>query len=50
MRGIQAKLREIEAEDPASKPFATHMRSLVANFDLKRYMNVLEALRNDDDL
>jgi hypothetical protein len=50
VRGIQAKLRQIEADDPASKPFTTHMQSLVANFDLKRYMNVLETLRNDDDL
>jgi CheY-like chemotaxis protein len=49
VRGIQAKLRQIEADDPASKPFTTHMQSLVANFDLKRYMNVLETLRNDDD-
>jgi CheY-like chemotaxis protein/anti-sigma regulatory factor (Ser/Thr protein kinase) len=50
VRGIQAKLRQIEADDPASKAFTTHMQSLVANFDLKRYMNVLETLRNDDDL
>ena len=44
VRGIQAKLREIET-DPTNKPFATHMRTLVANFDLKRYMNVLEGMR-----
>ena len=47
MRGIEAKLKEIEAEDPANKPVAGHLRTLVSNFDLKRYMNVLEALRND---
>ena len=45
VRGIQAKLREIEAEDPANKPLAHALRALVANFDLKRYMNVLEAMR-----
>jgi len=50
VRGIQAKLRQIEADDPANKPFTNHMQSLVANFDLKRYMNVLETMRNDDDL
>jgi hypothetical protein len=44
VRGIQAKLREMEA-DPTNKPFATRMRTLVANFDLKRYMNVLEGMR-----
>jgi signal transduction histidine kinase/CheY-like chemotaxis protein/purine-cytosine permease-like protein len=44
VRGIQAKLREME-NDPGNKPFASRMRTLVANFDLKRYMNVLEGLR-----
>jgi signal transduction histidine kinase/CheY-like chemotaxis protein/purine-cytosine permease-like protein len=44
VRGIQAKLREMEA-DPANRPFADRMRTLVANFDLKRYMHVLEGMR-----
>jgi CheY-like chemotaxis protein len=44
VRGIQAKLREME-NDPGSRPFATRMRALVANFDLKRYMHVLEGIR-----
>jgi signal transduction histidine kinase/CheY-like chemotaxis protein len=47
VRGIQAKLQEIEVEDAANKPFTAHMRSLVANFDLKRYMSVLEAMRKN---
>ena len=47
VRGIQAKLHEIEAEDPSNTPFAKHLRQLVANFDLKRYMNVLEAMRKN---
>ena len=47
VRGIQAKLQEIEAEDPSNTPFAKHLRQLVANFDLKRYMNVLEAMRKN---
>ncbi len=46
VRGIQAKLRQMEEEDSANRPFATQLRGLVANFDLKRYMNVLEAMRN----
>ena len=44
VRGIQAKLLEMES-DPTNKPFANHMRTLVANFDLKRYMHVLEGMR-----
>ena len=47
VRGIQAKLTEIETEDPSNKPFAKHLRQLVANFDLKRYMHVLEAMRKN---
>jgi hypothetical protein len=47
VRGIQAKLRQIEADDPASKPVTSHLQALVASFDLKRFMNVLETMRND---
>jgi hypothetical protein len=47
VRGIQAKLNELEAKDPASKPFATHLRKLVANFDLKSYMQALEVMRKN---
>jgi DNA-binding response OmpR family regulator len=45
VRGIEAKLREIELEDPVNEAFATQLRTLISNFDLKRYMNVLETLR-----
>jgi CheY-like chemotaxis protein/anti-sigma regulatory factor (Ser/Thr protein kinase) len=45
VRGIQAKLREIE-QDPATRPFASRMRALVAKFDLERYMHVLEGMRH----
>jgi signal transduction histidine kinase/CheY-like chemotaxis protein len=45
VRGIEAKLRELELEDPANEPFAAQLRTLVTSFDLKRYMNVLETLR-----
>jgi signal transduction histidine kinase/CheY-like chemotaxis protein len=44
VRGIQAKLLEMES-DPTNHAFAHRMRTLVANFDLKRYMNVLEGMR-----
>ena len=45
VRGIEAKLVELEAEDPGAAALTSHLRTLVANFDLKRYMNVVAALR-----
>jgi CheY-like chemotaxis protein len=45
VRGIEAKLVELEAEDPAAAALTAHLRTLVSNFDLKRYMNVVGALR-----
>jgi CheY-like chemotaxis protein len=45
VRGIEAKLREFELEDPVNEAFATELRTLLSNFDLKRYMHVLETLR-----
>jgi signal transduction histidine kinase/CheY-like chemotaxis protein len=45
VRGIHAKLAEMAAEHPANEPLATHLRTLVTNFELKRYMTVLEAMR-----
>jgi len=47
VRGIEAKLRELELEDSANDAFAAQLRSLLLNFDLKRYMNVLENMRAD---
>jgi CheY-like chemotaxis protein len=47
VRGIEAKLRELELEDSANDAFAAHLRTLVSNFDLKRYMSVLENMRAD---
>ena len=47
VRGIHAKLEEMAAEHPSNQPLATHLRGLVANFELKRYMTVREAMRNN---
>jgi signal transduction histidine kinase/CheY-like chemotaxis protein len=47
VRGIEAKLRELELEDSANDAFAAQLRSLLINFDMKRYMSVLEAMRTD---
>jgi signal transduction histidine kinase len=46
VRGIEAKLRELELEDPVNEAFATQLRTLISSFDLKRYMHVLETLRD----
>ena len=45
VRGIEAKLDQLQAASPANEPLAGHLRGLVASFDLKRYMSVLEGLR-----
>jgi signal transduction histidine kinase/CheY-like chemotaxis protein len=45
VRGIEAKLRELELEDPCHEAVAAQLRMLISNFDLKRYLNVLEAMR-----
>jgi CheY-like chemotaxis protein/anti-sigma regulatory factor (Ser/Thr protein kinase) len=47
VRGIHAKLTEMAAEHPHNEPVAAHLRALVSNFELKRYMNVLEAMRKN---
>jgi CheY-like chemotaxis protein len=45
VRGIEAKLREMEAEHPANGPLAAQLRGFISNFDLKRYMTTLESLQ-----
>jgi len=45
VRGIEAKLNQLEAENPVNRALAAHLRGLVTSFDLKRYMSVIEALR-----
>jgi CheY-like chemotaxis protein len=46
VRGIQSKLNELESADPANKAFASHLRTLIARFDMKGYMQTLEAMRS----
>ncbi|HET6160049.1 MAG TPA: ATP-binding protein [Dongiaceae bacterium] len=46
VRGIEAKLDEIADADPAHHPVVADLRALVRNFELKRYMATLEALRD----
>ena len=48
VRGIQAKLNEIEKSSGNNEAFVSHMRELMEAFDFKKYMAVLEALRGND--
>jgi CheY-like chemotaxis protein len=41
VRGIQAKLNEVESADPANAAFAVHLRELIGKFEFKRYLSVL---------
>lgn len=46
IRGIQAKLREMEGEDAANQPLVAHLRGMITHFDLKRFMNTLETVKH----
>lgn len=48
VRGIHAKLDEIESESPALLSFVSEMRSLVQGLEMQRYMSVLEAVGDND--
>jgi signal transduction histidine kinase/CheY-like chemotaxis protein len=48
VRGIQAKLAEIEGLSPHLKPFVEQMRGLVAAYDLRRFMAALAGNGNHD--
>jgi signal transduction histidine kinase/CheY-like chemotaxis protein len=45
VRGVEAKLRQMEADDPASGPLASTLRALVTRFDLNQYLEVLESMK-----
>jgi signal transduction histidine kinase/FixJ family two-component response regulator len=44
IRGIHDKLAEVKAHSPGSAPLADELGTHVRNFDLKRYMSILEAV------
>ncbi|TXI07935.1 MAG: response regulator, partial [Rhizobium sp.] len=46
VRGIEAKLREIEQEDAATMPHLAPLRKLASSFDLKGYLAALDNLDN----
>lgn len=47
IRGIQAKLIEIERDSPQSKALVDDLTLLVRNFDLKRLVSTLEAIGDE---
>ena len=47
IRGIEAKLAQIEAEATANPAFVAQMRGLAAGYDLRRFMSVLRELGRD---
>lgn len=49
VRGIRAKLDDIEAHEPNAADFVDHMRRLIREFDLAQYDKVLEGLGHDHE-
>ncbi|KAB1072615.1 hybrid sensor histidine kinase/response regulator [Methylobacterium planeticum] len=47
VRGIEAKLAQLERDAAASPAFVAEMRGLVASYDLRRYLSVLQGLSHD---
>jgi signal transduction histidine kinase/CheY-like chemotaxis protein len=45
VRGVEAKLREMEDADPASRPLAATLRGHLKNFDLRQVLQALESTR-----
>ncbi len=43
VRGIEKKLKDMESEDGAYAPLATWLRGMVRNFELKKFVDVLNA-------
>ena len=48
VRGIHAKLRDLDAEHPRNQTLAARLRSMVDRFDMSQYMNTLKEFRADD--
>ncbi|MGA4553780.1 ATP-binding protein [Methylorubrum aminovorans] len=47
VRGIEAKLTELESDAAVPAAFVARMRGLVAAYDMRRYVGVLEGLARD---
>jgi signal transduction histidine kinase/CheY-like chemotaxis protein/purine-cytosine permease-like protein len=49
VRGIQAKLDEIERSSPASRPFVARMRQIAQTYDFRRFNSEIERLQSGND-
>ncbi|MER2250275.1 hypothetical protein ABS772_10170, partial [Methylorubrum podarium] len=47
VRGIEAKLAELEGDAAVPAAFVAQLRGLVAAYDMRRYVGVLEGLARD---
>jgi hypothetical protein len=47
VRGIEAKLNELESDAAVPPAFVARMRGLVTAYDMRRYVGVLEGLARD---
>jgi CheY-like chemotaxis protein len=45
VRGIQARLRDFEAQEPQAQSLVQALRAMVEKFDMKRYMTTIKGLR-----
>jgi CheY-like chemotaxis protein len=48
VRGIEAKLKEWEAAEPEAATFIAGLRTMVRQFELKKYMEVLGPIRRHE--
>jgi signal transduction histidine kinase/CheY-like chemotaxis protein/purine-cytosine permease-like protein len=48
VRGIHAKLQEIEEEDASSRSTVTMLRQILERFDMRRYMKVIEGMLENE--
>ncbi len=47
IRGIEAKLAELEGDATVPRAFVERMRGLAAGYDLRHYLSVLQELARD---
>jgi len=48
VRGIQAKLDDIEISSPGNGPFVVQMRQIAATYDFKRFIAAIEKVQSHD--
>jgi hypothetical protein len=48
VRGIQARLREVQLREPAVQPLVQRLQARIERFDMKGYMATLRMIREHD--